>query len=193
MSAAEVEENYGDRIRRAPAVVNAGRHKSTRHGALAGINGLPASRRGAPTATKGFGAPADSVDGDGGTNLSVANGGGREAEVDGRPVGQGGTGLYQPRTSGRMVGGSLGKRFNDEQVSSQCSPFSFAVFLSPASWHDIFMAFWLHVRCNVVVFFGVFFSTVNWHAGAWRFGWNVWLSRSCSFKSRERGRCLTTV
>ena len=128
MSAAEVEETYGDRIRRAPAVVNAGRHKSNNQaasaaagdapqdgvvaasnsdtaasrqsgvgagdGAMAAVNGHPAFSAGGPTITK----RADSADG--GVPATAANG----------------TGLYQPRTSGRTVGGSLKKRFSDEQV-----------------------------------------------------------------------------
>eukprot|EP00903_Cladosiphon_okamuranus_P017957 g16521.t1 len=132
MSTAEVEETYGDRIRRAPAVVHTSRHGNSRQaihapaadarqdgvaagtynadaaprkggvstgdGAMAGFNGHPASSKGSPTAAKGGGATANNAAG--GAPATGANG----------------TGLYQPRTSGRSIGGSL-KRFTDDQVA----------------------------------------------------------------------------
>lgn len=134
VSAAEVARIYGDRIRRAPAVVNAGRHKSNRQAARAtaaaavypqggvlsatehGFDDRPASRKGGPTAAESGGAAPNGVDGV--TPVTVASGAGNGAAVGGEAVGRsaGGTGLYQPRTSGRSVGGSLGKRFTDDQV-----------------------------------------------------------------------------
>eukprot|EP00752_Nemacystus_decipiens_P006317 g5696.t1 len=115
-SAAEVEEAYGDRIRRAPAAVNARRRpERTRDGAVAGVIGHPAPCKGAQTTS---GAKPDRVVD--GTPTTVANGSGGEVAADGEVIRRGGGSgpyLYQPRTSGRRVGGSLGKRFNEEQVA----------------------------------------------------------------------------
>lgn len=89
-----------------PAVTNNGDAASrqggvcTGDGPMAGLNGRPSSSKGAPTANKSGCSTADSADGV--APATVANG----------------TGLYQSRTSGRSIGGSLKKRFTDDQVSA---------------------------------------------------------------------------
>ncbi len=172
MSAAEATEAFGDRIRRAPAVVNAAQSKSKGSskrparaaGAAAGRaagfatdvakNGDVGDRGGdaAPSNVKA-GCATTTRGGDGGMASSFSNGststgdaaatatvnGGattvvaagssdgdaQEAGADGgggkaarcAAVGRiAGCGPYQPRTSGRGVGGSLRKRFTDDQV-----------------------------------------------------------------------------
>lgn len=198
ISAAEVSERFGDRIRNAPAVVNAGRNKSTKQahstsgaGAGAGaaharahahtgglaitnhsssnkgciaktasgnddccaaisnggggatmnggvmtdnngggaatltggvstsINGGGSpTRNGAETTTKGYAATSSINHGATMTKTGGDAGGGGGGEEDGTAATRSaGTGLYQPRTSGRSVGGSLRKRFSDDQVS----------------------------------------------------------------------------
>lgn len=102
ISPGEVSKSFGDRIRNAPAVVNAGRSKSSKQARP--ISGHAASAAAAAAAS------AANVGGNG-------RGGSGDGETDGAAGAQSaGTGLYEPRTSGRGVGGSLRKRFSDDQV-----------------------------------------------------------------------------
>ncbi|CAN0041402.1 unnamed protein product [Pylaiella littoralis] len=189
ISIAEVSETFGDRIRNAPAVVNAGRNKSSKQAspssaaaaaaaqadgvvmtdnsssssnkdcAATSANGndccssfsnggaptmnavamtnnndrAPTVTSGKPTSTNGGGTPssngAETSEGhaptnssNGGATAAKASGnggaGGAGGEADGAAAARSaGTGLYQPRTSGRGVGGSLRKRFSDDQVA----------------------------------------------------------------------------
>lgn len=176
MSTAEVAETYGDRIRGAPAVVNAGRSKNRKQAwrntgvAVRAVDpeaGLPREQK----CRKGGGTPPEFDNCAAVANDNVSSGlatrenggigateggcstvdtGGHIATNDGgsgdggADLGQGsairsgsGTspGLYRPRTSGRGVGGSLRRRFSDDQVQL------------PLSWLVVQPWVWKAVGC----------------------------------------------
>ncbi|CAB1121182.1 unnamed protein product [Ectocarpus sp. CCAP 1310/34] len=148
MSGTEAAERYGDRIRGAPAVVNAGRRRSSKSGeeprctvaaALEGTGVVPPQGVGR-TGGGGCGSMNNNDDDDpisatprmgdtatcdkdstpeveersrGREAAAAANTSGGEAATGAA----GRSGLYRPRTSGRGVGGSLRRRYSQEQVA----------------------------------------------------------------------------
>ncbi|CAM9831411.1 unnamed protein product [Ectocarpus fasciculatus] len=158
ISRTEVAERYGDRIRRAPAVVNAGRRRSDKNGeesrstaaaAPKGTGVVPPQGNGrgagygcgsmnnddgATSTAPRMGDDAGTCDNDNAAAAEERSGcpegeaaadtGGGEAATGaaGRSAVSSTTtattsGLYRPRTSGRGVGGSLRRRYSQEQVA----------------------------------------------------------------------------
>ncbi|CAM9903210.1 unnamed protein product, partial [Ectocarpus sp. 13 AM-2016] len=149
MSGTEAAERFGDRIRGAPAVVNAGRRRTSKSGeesrstvaaAAEGTGIVPPQEDGR---SGGDGCGSMSSEDDGGTISATPRMGdaatcdkgstpaavgersrGREAaasaDTNGGEAATGAadrSGLYRPRTSGRGVGGSLRRRYSQEQVA----------------------------------------------------------------------------
>lgn len=160
MSGTEAAERYGDRLRGAPAVVNAGRRRSSKSGEEArctiaaapeGTGIVPPRRNGRRGGDGCESMSNDDDDDDDGTTLQTPRMGdaatcdkgsdaatcdkgstpaavgersrAREAAASANTSGgeaatgaAGRSGLYRPRTSGRGVGGSLRRRYSQEQV-----------------------------------------------------------------------------